>query len=63
MTEQTMLQFHIGSAAGVDYGVWPGDTPEAAFAAMVADAGGTVGDLEVGTADDWIIVLVDDDKK
>lgn len=54
-----MTQYRIGSTAGVDYGTWSGDTPDAAFAAMVADAGGTVGDPEVGTAADWIIVPAD----
>ena len=50
-----MTQFRIHSTASVDYGIWPGTTPEEAFAAMVASTGGTVGDPQVGTADDWII--------
>lgn len=50
-----MTRYTIESRAGVLYGVYEGDTPEAAFAAMVADGGGHVGDEHVGTAADWLI--------
>ena len=52
-----MNKFSISSKAGADYGIYKGDTPEAAFAAMVADGGGEVGDESVGTVDDWIVTL------
>lgn len=53
-----MTSFRIASKSGSDYGIYDGVTPEAAFAAMVADGGGEIGAPEVGTADDWVIVPV-----
>lgn len=49
------MQWIISSKAGQVFGLYKGETAEEAFAAMVADGGGTVGDDSVGTADDWII--------
>ena len=46
-----MTYYSIISPDGVDYGVWEGATPEAAFAAMQIDIG-----WFDGTADDWIIL-------
>lgn len=51
-----MKRFQIQSTGGDVFGVYPGDTPEAAFAAMIAAGGGAVGEPHTGTADDWIIV-------
>lgn len=45
----------IASRAGVDYGVYAGETAEEAFMAMVRDAGGQYGDVQTGTASDWVI--------
>lgn len=53
-----MSMYRISSKAGVEYGIYEGDTPEQAFAAMVADGGGEVGDDSVGAAKDWIIEQV-----
>lgn len=50
-----MQTWKIYSKAGADFGVWPGETAEQAFAAMVAEGGGEVGAPHVGTAADWII--------
>jgi len=46
-----MPYFQIESRAGAVFGVYDGETPEDAFAAMVADAGAG----SEGTAADWII--------
>lgn len=54
-----MQTWKIESKAGVDFGVWPGETAEQAFAAMVAEGGGEVGEPHVGTAADWFIVPAD----
>jgi hypothetical protein len=51
-----MKSFQITSKAGQDFGVYPGDTSNAAFEAMVADGG--AGGLE-GTAADWHISEVE----
>lgn len=45
----------IASRAGVDYGIYPGETAREAFEAMVRDAGGQYGDVHVGMETDWII--------
>lgn len=50
-----MSLFQIESKAGVVFGVYEGETPEEAFAAMVAEAGGVVGDEPTGVPSDWII--------
>lgn len=58
-----MSSYYIESKAGVIFGIYEGDTPEGAFAAMVADAGDGVdtdGSSTAGTADDWIIIDVID---
>lgn len=46
----------IESKAGVVYGVYEGETAEAAFAAMIADGGESDG--AEGAAADWIITEV-----
>ena len=51
----TTATFRITSKAGLDFGLYEGETAEAAFAAMCADGAGEVGDETVGTAKDWII--------
>jgi len=45
----------IVSRAGVDYGIYPGETAREAFEAMVRDAGGQYGDEQSGIESDWII--------
>lgn len=51
------MKYQIESKDGTIYGTYEGDTPDQAFAAMVA-AG--VGDEDTaGTADDWIITPLD----
>lgn len=45
----------IASRAGVEYGIYPGETAREAFEAMVRDAGGQYGDVHVGMETDWII--------
>lgn len=54
-----MAQWQIESKAGVVYGVYEGETPEEAFAAMVDQAGGagdyTDGGSTAGSLQDWII--------
>lgn len=44
--------YRISSKGGVDFGVYPGNTPEEAFAAMVADAGESEA---TGSPADWFI--------
>lgn len=51
-----MSKYQIESKAGVIFGVYEGETEEAAFAAMVADGGGD--EETAGTAKDWIITEV-----
>lgn len=49
--------YQISSKAGVDFGLYSGETPEAAFAAMVAEGGdGTDadGNSTAGSMADWI---------
>lgn len=51
-----MAHYLIESKASATMGVYSGDTPDEAFAAMLEDAGYDVGDIgsdEVGTIDDW----------
>lgn len=58
-----MNAYRISSKAGVDFGVYEGDTPEAAFAAMVAEGGDGVdseGGSTSGSIGDWIIEPVSD---
>lgn len=58
-----MTHYQIESKAGIVYGIYEGDTPEQAFAAMVAEAGGPAEDSDgapvEGTPADWIIRKVD----
>lgn len=54
-----MRKFQITSKAGADFGVYEGETAEAAFRSMVADGDGEYGSPEVGTEDDWIITEVE----
>lgn len=57
-----MSKFRITSKAGVEFGVYEGETREAAFAAMVADAGDGAdddGNRTAGSAADWIIEEVE----
>ena len=57
-----MKKWQITSKAGVVFGVYEGETPEEAFAAMVADGGDACdvdGRSTAGTVDDWIIREVD----
>ena len=49
-----MPYFQIESRAGAVFGIYEGETPEDAFAAMVADAGAGA----EGTAADWIIAAI-----
>lgn len=59
-----MNAYRISSKAGVDFGVYEGDTPEAAFAAMVAEGGDGVdseGGSTSGSIGDWVIDPVVDD--
>ena len=51
-----MKSYRIESKAGVVYGDYEGDSPEQAFAAMVADGAGD--DETAGTAADWIITEI-----
>jgi hypothetical protein len=53
-----MPYFQIESRAGAVFGIYEGETPEDAFAAMVADAGAGA----EGTAADWIIDSVEVDE-
>jgi len=58
-----MRKFCIQSKAGVICGIYEGDTPEAAFEAMVADVGDGYdvdGRRTAGTVDDWIVVEIMD---
>ena len=58
-----MRKFCIQSKAGVICGIYEGDTPEAAFEAMVADVGDGYdvdGSRTAGTVDDWIVVEIMD---
>lgn len=51
--EEREMTYQIESKDGTIFGSYEGETPEEAFAAMVADG---MGDTETaGTADDWII--------
>lgn len=53
-----MSKYRITSKAGAEFGGYEGETREAAFAAMVADAGDGVdadGNSTAGTPSDWII--------
>lgn len=57
-----MTKFRITSKAGVEFGVYEGETKEDAFEAMVADAGDGVdddGNRTAGSAADWIIEEVE----
>lgn len=56
-----MSTYQIESKAGVIYGQYEGDSPRAAFLAMLADSGDSrsYGEPHVGTEDDWIIVPVE----
>lgn len=57
-----MSKFRITSKAGVEFGVYEGETREEAFAAMVADAGDGVddaGNRTAGSAAHWIIEEVE----
>lgn len=61
-----MPKFLIESKASTPGGLYDGDTPQAAFAAMLADAGASDayrddGTHTVGTIDDWIIVRASTD--
>lgn len=47
--------WRIVSRAGIEYGIYAGETAEEAFMAMVRDAGGQYGDVQTGTASDWVI--------
>ena len=58
-----MKRYEIASKGGESFGIYEGNTPEEAWAAMVEDAGGPGTDddgkpLE-GTPADWIIVEVE----
>lgn len=57
-----MRKFQITSKAGADFGVYDGETKEAAFASMVEDSGGARTDVDgrptAGTVDDWYIAEV-----
>lgn len=57
--ETKMSTWQIESKAGVIYGEYEGETPEAAFAAMVDDMGGPAEDCDgnplEGTPEDWFI--------
>jgi hypothetical protein len=58
-----MRKFCIQSKSGVICGIYEGDTPEAAFEAMVADVGDGYdvdGRRTAGTVDDWIVVEIMD---
>ena len=58
-----MRKFCIQSKAGVICGIYEGDTPTAAFEAMVADVGDGYdvdGRRTAGTVDDWIVIEVVD---
>jgi hypothetical protein len=58
-----MRKFCIQSKAGVICGIYEGDTPTAAFEAMVADVGDGYdvdGRRTAGTVDDWIVVEIMD---
>jgi hypothetical protein len=56
-----MKLFRIESKAGVDFGVYPGETAQEAFDAMLADAGAVDSVLSedgkpvAGTIEDWIV--------
>lgn len=50
-----MSKYQIESTAGVIFGVYEGETPEDAFAAMCADAGDEPGSEAAGSAADWLI--------
>lgn len=50
-----MTKYSIHSKANAFFGAYDGDTPEAALAAMAADAGYKLGDKSFGTADDWYV--------
>ena len=54
-----MTQYRITSKAGIDHGVFEGDSPGDAFARMVRESGGSSADCEgrpvEGTAADWRI--------
>ena len=53
--------WRITSKAGIDYGLWPGDIPQAAFWAMIIT--GAAGTPEaVGSPEDWIITDEEDPK-
>lgn len=55
--------YRISSKAGIVFGEYQGETPEEAFAAMIAEAGDgldTDGNSSAGTAADWIITEVDE---
>ena len=57
-----MSKYQIESKAGAIFGVWEADSEEAAFAAMVEEAGDGVycdGNSTAGTAADWIIKMVE----
>jgi hypothetical protein len=56
-----MNRYAISSKSDESFGVFDGDTPDEAFAAMVADAGGAIGDESVGTISDWIVTLAGTD--
>lgn len=57
-----MSKWRITSRAGVEYGVYEGETREEAFEKMVAEAGDGVdsdGNRTAGSASDWIIEEVE----
>lgn len=57
-----MTAYRITGSAGIDYGTYHGDTPDAAFRAMVTDGGDGVnidGHSTSGTTDDWYITEVE----
>lgn len=60
--ERKMGKFQITSKAGVDFGIYEGDTEEEAFSAMIADGGDgedDAGRSTAGAAQDWIIHAVE----
>jgi hypothetical protein len=57
------MKYRIASRLGDDFGIWEGESPEAAFLAMVAECGDgddADGNSTAGDWTDWIIEPADD---
>jgi hypothetical protein len=54
-----MKAYRIESKAGVDMGVFSGETPEDAVRAMIKDGGGEYGSESAGTVDDYYVSGID----